>query len=116
MTEISEIALAFAKECMGWKDASIDSSFGCIGNGKLPGNAVLDFSDLNAIMDAGSEWCRAHYSYLKITYFYGIDEYGVEINNPAFNVEKWAADKLLTRAIMSACLETQRKLKGAPCT
>jgi hypothetical protein len=113
VSELSEIALAFAKECMGWKNATIGISpfAGMIGNGHLPGSRCFNFVDLNAVMEAARAWCFGIKGYLEIKLYPETVRAWVTLDGTDIGCGK--SDTDLCAALMQACLEAARKLAGA---
>jgi hypothetical protein len=93
VSDLSEIALRFCRECLDWEDACLTA----IGHVEVPESDEgfeepirLDPTDLNAIFAAASEWC---------------DQVGVPLSC------KGQGDEMC-RSIMLACLGGNRRLVG----
>src|SRR5688572_19578292 len=75
-------ALAFCRECLGWKDA--DGYESVVWQHRWPvydgDSDRLDFTDLNAVMPAVGSWCGQH----DLVFNIGIDESATNRNRIYF--------------------------------
>jgi hypothetical protein len=117
--ELADIALAFAKECLGWDEVKLapwssesmhgydlKAGFGC----------TLAFTDLNAVMEEVRGWLssRKLRGYLSIHHGYC---FAVHHRTPAGEIEMSsqiaiACEDNPCHALLAACVEANRKMKG----
>jgi hypothetical protein len=120
-SSVAEIALAFCRECLGWKKATIGNSpfAGMIGNGPLPGSECFNFVSLNTVMEAARAWWQSVGGEKDFRFRI---ELGDNLNIVSINRHDDAADiagiatapcENLCFGLMAACLEAARKLKEA---
>ena len=106
--ELSEIALAFARECLGWEKVTISGGHT---NGYLGGNLRwFNHTDLNAVLEAVRAWVDSMPAwYVQITsdeddgwivLVFGPDDDGI------------ARGEDLCRCLMKACIDAHRKVEG----
>lgn len=117
MTSLADVALAFAKECLGWDAASAQYvGDNVIWNGKFNEYSTgFHFDDLNAVMEAVRGWCEANtldctLRYVCISKLFEARLVGEE--NGSMGRE--LAQILYTEpchALLAACVEAARKLK-----
>ena len=119
MTDLAETALAFAKECMGWSDAEAPRHASrrkieiqsYAGDGKFI-TKRFNFTDLNVVEKAVRKWCQLNGAWFKL--FLNVD------HSLTVTVEPIRCDaglgsstsSIACQALMQACLEAARKLKG----
>jgi hypothetical protein len=108
-TDLAQVALEFARECLGWEKAYHDAFFGRIGEGShpLPGTRSLDYTDLNAVISAAQKWCNRTMSGLTLEYMPRQEGFGAYCEGN----DTWDANPC--HALMAACVEASRKLKAA---
>ncbi|HEX3747555.1 MAG TPA: hypothetical protein VHW09_26655 [Bryobacteraceae bacterium] len=120
MTDLSDIALAFCRECLGWHNATKgDWPFSeLIGNGPLPGSECFGFADLNTVMDAVRAWLTEQED---LGLLFGINRHGdylAQVQDECYSPSAVVGGDIYRsegnpcRALMEACLEAARKLKG----
>ena len=118
MTALADVALRFAKECMGWEDARITGGREWVGyNWQIDptepaqsGCALFDYAELNAVMVAAREWHRKHGLFLSIYCYPQIDAFSVVIFDATFTVD--CEHQNLCHALMQSCLDANSKLKA----
>lgn len=71
---------------------------------------AFHYTDLNVVLAASQSWHRKHKLFLSVYSYPEIEGYCVAIFNANFTVEREHSD--LCQALMDACLEANRKLKG----
>ncbi len=120
MSNTADIALEFAKECMGWEDAKL-SMWGPHSNKMVVtkrGRAVVNrlrFTDLAAVMDAVRGWCDRtnHRLEIQSNRGNGTARWLVQIRLDG-ELSAFQARDSLAHALLAACVEASRKLKTAP--
>src|SRR4051794_19944056 len=66
MSEVADVALAFARECLGWEDAHFHDHPDIrqiITDSGEPSFLIVKrfrYSDLNPVMEAVQKWCKEH--------------------------------------------------------
>jgi predicted NAD/FAD-dependent oxidoreductase len=110
----NELALAFAKEVMGWEDAIL-GPFGGISKKEYDDYGSDYFTALiGDILDAVEAWCEEH-KFSQIVYKHPMQEYVVEIRHNNIIQDMWSAISSkpdLSTALMTACLEAERKRRN----
>lgn len=133
MTLLADVALAFCRECLGWR-MPVDRRFAeqnrnATGDGGskawspyiFDGDAKHDqfhYTDLDAVMGAAQGWCEANrldctLRYVCISELFEARLVGDGLNG---NMSRELAQSLRTKpcdALLSACVEAARKLKVA---
>ncbi|QDV34950.1 hypothetical protein [Tautonia plasticadhaerens] len=110
MSELADIALAFAKEVMGWencREATLYQDAVCGHNPACNEGQIFSYGKLDSVMAAVREWCDDAEQGLTIAYYAGLP------NAPWRVVIPWEAEVMhdnLCQALMAACLEAKRKL------
>lgn len=110
--ELAEVALAFCNECLGWEDAQLSARGEC--DWIVSSNRWFPFTDLNAVMKAVQNYA---------------DTITVETQDvvPRWYAKVWLDQENagrgwirgqsrhdnLCHALLSACVEARRRLKGA---
>ena len=104
---LPEVALAFARECLGWEIAvpRRDGIFKGMGGG-ITGMPFC-YTDLNAVMEAARGWCDKTMSGLSLEYMPGQQGFGAYYEGN----DTW--DRNPCHTIMAACVAAARKLKTA---
>lgn len=107
MTELSQIALEFAKRCLGWKVAipQADGQFEWFSNDADEPSELFFYGDLSAVMKAVRDWAQPQDRSL-----------GLYFQLPlALEGWLWGSEdaELLCRDLMSACVEAAKKLEVA---
>jgi hypothetical protein len=112
--QLAEMALAFARECLGWKDAHIPTGTSVVFHGH--GGGRFKTQDLNAVMDAIRGWCKANRIAWQSTedgdglHTRLTDRMGMVLSHrkSAFGIP---SDDLAL-SLLNACVEANRKLKA----
>lgn len=108
MTPLQQTALDFARECLGYDTAKLHPN-GDLELSFVPPRGFNDFryTDLNAVMGAVCEWCDRHEL--------NIDMYYVPAPSGMWHIDV-NCDPIESRdpchALLAACVEANRKLKG----
>jgi hypothetical protein len=116
---VAETGLAFARECMGWKDARLvtPSDETVVSDSREMG---LDVTDLNSVMAEVCEWCMSR----RLTFSLTIEECLTQNGRP-LNVWKCSVGvgrRLLglgssvtsvAEAVMCACVLASRRVRKA---
>ena len=128
MNCLSETALAFARECMGWEDAMAINDFGhpyimresARRLAPIPGARKHFFNptDLNAVMDVAQNWCLSQQP--KLCADVGFNCTAKESTFDAFIrdpdgeiIANTAFKDSAAHALIAVCLDAARQLKGA---
>jgi len=110
--ELSEIALAFAKEILGWKQAEYHAYGDHFSGGKRKHNVVPEIfrhTDLNVVMSAVRAWVNTMPGwFMQITS--EEDGWLVWINGP--DDDGIARGSELCEVMMKACLQAKAKIDG----
>lgn len=125
MTGLAETALAFCQECLGWEQPEIRDSIIVFRSSDPLGPshgfvALQNFTDLNAVMLAASEWCKKVKLTLSFIYFPNVAGFDDGIAEPAvrrLTILRVGDDGGVhfgdpCHALLTACVEANRKLKG----
>lgn len=111
MTEAQTLALAFSRECLGWKDAYIyhcrDRCFIMARpykTGEYRSIRKLVYSDLRSVMKYVRMWCDAKGYGIGIEYSPRNKAWSIWCNNET----AWHIHDNLAAALMKACLEVVR--------
>lgn len=111
MTHLAQISLEFCRECLGWSHVRTSEAF--------PGMLVNDeeavptftYTDLNAVMEAVRGWCDKHDRILETSYYRG--SYMARVFTAATRRDEvWEQDEQDCAALLAACVEASRKMKG----
>jgi hypothetical protein len=118
MTDLAEVALDFARECLGWPEAHHENDN--VFFYRWEGNVLkqvdyLYFTDLNAVMDAVNTWRRSAKVWVSIhTVASDIGNWDVEAGRKGQRTSlcRYVTDDLCL-AVLSACVSANRKMKEA---
>ena len=118
MTALADVALAFARECLGWSSAAIVTtvaSRNLIADGI---GASFDYTDLNAVMEAVRGWCEANRLDCTLRYVCISELFEARLVGDGLNgtMSREHAQSLRTEpchALLAACVEAARKLKAS---
>ncbi|MBP3955353.1 hypothetical protein J8F10_08680 [Gemmata sp. G18] len=114
MTDISQIALEFCREVLGWSDASAEFAVdGVIWNGKSNEQITgFRFDDLNGVMEAVRGWCDTNNAVIETSC--AKDSVVARVRLLSFDGEPfWQHCDTLQEALLAACVDASRKLKAA---
>ena len=119
MADLATIALEFCQVCLEWRDVHPSDEACVIAARSADGGAVrkLDFSDLNAVLDAARQWCGKRGVVIKVAY---LSLTGKHYLTWMWNREQfsYACESLpeLPDYIMQGCLdaESRRKCETPP--
>ncbi len=121
-TTLPKIALAFAKECMGWAECRPSKLYkpSIMGypTSARDGRERFACDDLNSVVDAVMEWCAEHDDMGFVVHFTrrglwtAIIQRECVIPPEPMSEEYPEGEGDLCHALMSACLEAARELKA----
>lgn len=112
MTSLADVAFAFCREVLGWEDVlalpedSVMDEAAVIVRGNT--DTALYYTDLNAVANVVRDWVAEQTLYLDISGSY-TDPYRWAVT---VNTVKVVHDDFC-HALLAACVEASRKLKGA---
>lgn len=110
MTELAEVALKFARECLGWDDATLSPTGAeCVFSQRVSITKRLMFADLNSVMEAIRGWHRKHKLFLSVQSYPEHDVFEVQVFDAKVTVDYEYQN--LCHALLAACVEASRKLK-----
>jgi len=116
-TALAEVALAFAKDCLGWKDARLPRQR-CFGGGVLittrNPNKYLRPDILDDVMSVVEEWTKEHRYSASLHCFEG-NAYTAIIRreDEVPGIVGRATNRNHCHALLSACVKAARKLREA---
>lgn len=112
MTSLADIALAFARECLGWKDAKDGNALGpFVWSPPYNSGKELWYNSLDKILEAVRRWCDSHDAAMELAYHgFLTGEWEARVATPVSVEEMVHGD--LCHALLAACVEAARKLKA----
>lgn len=108
--DLATVALAFAKEVLGWEDAAIHREYPSI----IATENSFPFADLNAVMGTVRGWCdRNGNALLQIVYLNegNGESFAVDIHGEGMEILADVGNDNLCHALLSACVEANRRMK-----
>lgn len=113
MTSLSQIALDFCRDCLGWDDAlSLPGHFGQPSVISHQREYCLVFTDLGTVIESIRQWCDKNDASLELAY-HGIlpGEWEARIVTPVSLEAIVHADPC--HALLAACVQAARKVESA---
>jgi hypothetical protein len=120
VTSLSQTALEFVREVLGYEDAKITGGREWIGyNWQIDpidpaesGCALFDYGDLNTIMKAVEDFCSRHGLFMSCCRSPGAATWQATIFRHGLETTLGVDYPTLGHALLAACVEASRRLNG----